>query len=148
SLDKFDKHILWRCFDAQSRGAGVPMAFLAMGRTQDYPIEAVAEYVEMKKAEGTTVPVTLGVNARLLRDGPVSAITDCVKRFIKVLGPITHTDLFLANIPADTDPAHIHAAVSAGHTYGALPLAEDLDAVALEVPQRETFDEFMTTWKK
>jgi len=121
---------------------------MAMGRWQDYPVEAVAEYVDMKKAEGLAVNVTAGVNARLLREGPVSAIVDNIKRFINVLGRRAELGIFLANIPADTNPAHIHAAVAAIHTYGALPLAENLETVPFEVPERETFDEFMKTWKK
>jgi len=147
-VEKFDKQTLWRCFESQSRAAGVPLALLGMGRWQDYPLEAVAEYVDNKKAEGVMVPVTAGVNARLLREGPIDAIVDNIKRFIDVLARRTHLDIFLANVPADTDPAHIHAAVTAVHTYGALPLAGNLDDVKFEVPQRESFDEFMKTWKK
>jgi uroporphyrinogen-III decarboxylase len=145
-LDKFDKQILWRCFDAQARAAGAPAAFLGMGRWQEYPLEAVAEYVARKEAEGVAVAITAGVNAHLLRNGPVSAIIDNVKRFVDVLGRRTHLGIFLANIPADTAPKHVHAAVAAAHTYGRLPLAKDLDAVAFDVPQRETFDQFTKDW--
>ena len=53
----------------------------------------------------------------------------------------------MANIPADTPPAHVHAAVAAAHTYGHLPLADDLSQVKFELPKRESFEEFMKTWK-
>ena len=84
----------------------------------------------------------------LVRDGPVDAIVDNVKRFVDVLARKAHVDVFLANIPADTPPAHVHAAVVATHTYGHLPIADDLSKMKLELPKRESFEEFMKTWKK
>ncbi len=142
-LSKFDKRILWQLFDVQQKATGVPMAFLGMGRWQDYPLEAVAEYVEQQKAKGVDLAITAGVNARLLRDGPVEAIVDNVKRFIDILGRRAKLDIFLANIPANAPTDHIHAAVAAAHTYGKLPLADNLDDIPFEPPKRETFQEFM-----
>jgi hypothetical protein len=49
----------------------------------------------------------------------------------------------MSNVPADTPPRHIHAAVSAVHTYGRLPLAENLDAVEFKIPERECFSEYI-----
>jgi uroporphyrinogen-III decarboxylase len=140
---KFDKEILWQLYDIQAKLMGMPTAFMAMGRTQDYPIEAVAEYADRKRAEGVEFSITMGVNARLLRDGPVTAIVDTIKRFIDVVGRRAKLDLFLANIPADAPPDHIHAAVAAVHTYGKLPLADNLDDIPFTPPKRETFQEFM-----
>jgi hypothetical protein len=48
----------------------------------------------------------------------------------------------LNQIPAETPPEHIHAAVAACHAYGRLPIPEDLNDVHFEVPQRESFAEF------
>jgi uroporphyrinogen-III decarboxylase len=142
-LERFDKNILWRCLDIGMKCVGAPTAFLAMGRWQDYPLEPVAEYLAKYRAQGVNVHISAGVNARLLRDGPVSRIVDNIKRFADVLARHTVIDIFLANIPADTPSQHIHAAVAAAHTYGRLPIAENLDEIEFEVPQRESFEEFM-----
>jgi hypothetical protein len=50
----------------------------------------------------------------------------------------------LANIPADTNPNHVHAAVAAIHTYGSKPIAKNLDEIEFEMPKRESFQE----WKR
>jgi hypothetical protein len=47
-----------------------------------------------------------------------------------------------ANIPADTNPDHIHAAIAAIRTYGRLPIAENLDEIEFEMPKRESFQEW------
>jgi hypothetical protein len=144
-LERFDKHILWRTFDAEMACIGSPTLLLGMGRWQDYPLEPVAEYLAMHRQKGETIHVSAGVNARLLRDGPVDKIVDNIKRFVDVLGRENPIDIFLANVPSDTPTQHIHAAVAASHTYGRLPIAENLDEVEIEVPQRESFEEFMAT---
>jgi hypothetical protein len=51
--------------------------------------------------------------------------------------------IHLNQIPADTPPEHIHAAVAACHTYGQLPISENLNDVCFEIPKRESFSEFM-----
>lgn len=145
-LTKFDKQILWKCFDAQiHNAAGNPAVFLGMGRWQDYPLEPVAEYLKQYKDKGIRATVQCGINARLVRDGPVDRIVDNIKRYIDLLGRDHEIILFLANIPADTPPEHVHAAVAATRAYGHLPLAENLDDVKFELPQRESFKEYVAT---
>ena len=51
--------------------------------------------------------------------------------------------IHLNQIPADTPPEHIHAAVAACHTYGKYPIADNLEDTHFEMPQRESFAEFM-----
>ena len=46
-------------------------------------------------------------------------------------------------IPAETPAEHIHAAVAACHTYGQYPIAENLDKIPLELPERESLTEFL-----
>jgi hypothetical protein len=89
------------------------------------------------------VSIVASLNARLLRDGPVDKIIDTIKRYIEVLGRDHNLAISLANIPADTSPRHIHTAVAATRTYGRLPLARNLDEVALQVPERESFQEYL-----
>ncbi len=143
-LDKFDKSILFRCFDTQVKSFfGLPICFLGMGRWQDYPLEAVAEYLEPYKQQGIRGGVMAGINARMLRDGPPERIVDNVKRFVKVLGRDHNLSIFLSNIPADTPPQHVHAAVAAVCAYGRLPLTQNVDEVEFKMPQRESFQEYV-----
>jgi hypothetical protein len=116
--------------------------FLAMGRWHEYPLEAVRNYTEKFRKEGKSVSVTAGINARLLRDGPIEKIVDNVKRFIDAFGRDHSLSIFLSNVPADTPSEHIHAAVAATHTYGKLPIADNLDDIELEIPTKKSFKEW------
>ena len=78
-----------------------------------------------------------------MRDGPVEAIVDNIKRYIAAFGRDHDLILFLINIPADTPPDHVHAAVAAGYVYGRLPLAENLNDVEFEIPHRESYAEYV-----
>jgi hypothetical protein len=144
NLSKFDKQILWKTFDAEIKTMmGQPVVFMTMGRWHEYPLEPVVEYLEQFKSKGIRASVTLGVNARLLREGPPERIVDTVKRFIKTFAYDHNLTLFLANIPADAPSDHIHAAVEAVHCFGQMPLAANLDDVHFEVPKRESFQEYV-----
>jgi hypothetical protein len=72
-------------------------------------------------------------------------IVENIKRFIDVLGRDHNVVILMANVPADTPSRHIHAAVAAVHTYGQPPLAEDLDTIAFQIPERESFHEYVKT---
>jgi hypothetical protein len=87
--------------------------------------------------------VTAGVDAALLRNGPIEAIVGRIKHYIDTLARDGRCMIHLNQIPADTPPDHIHAAVAACHGYGRYPIAEDIDSVAFEMPQRESFAEFL-----
>ncbi len=145
NLDKFDKEILWRCFGAQMAAAGgMPAVQLGMGRTHEYPLERIVEYLEGLKAKGLEPKFRIALNARLLRDGPVEAIVDCVKRFVKTFARYGIDSLGAASIAADTPPEHVHAMVAAVHTYGSVPMGEDLDKVPFQMPERESFEEYLS----
>lgn len=87
--------------------------------------------------------VTAGVDATLLKMGPVSAIVKRVRHYIDTLAREGRCMIHLNQIPAETPPAHIHAAVAACHTYGRLPIPEDLDEISIEMPEMENFEDFM-----
>ncbi len=89
------------------------------------------------------VSVVAGVDATLLRQGPLEAIVERIKYYIDKLGRDGRLMIHLNQIPADTPPQHIHAAVAACHTYGRLPIAENLDEVPFKIPQIESFSEFI-----
>lgn len=87
--------------------------------------------------------VTAGVDSTLLKAGPVSAIVERIRHYIDILAREGRCMIHLNQIPAETPPAHIHAAVAACHTYGKLPIPEDLDEISIEMPEMEPFGEFM-----
>ncbi len=143
-IEKFDPKILHDSFDVEIASmGGTPAIFLGMGRWQDYPLEAVRDYTEKFRKEGIPVTVTAGLNARLLRDGPIEKIVDTVKRYIDAFARDHNLSLFLMNVPYDTPSDHIHAAVAAAHTYGKLPIADNLDNIKVEIPKRESFEEWL-----
>ncbi|MGD8263668.1 MAG: hypothetical protein PVJ22_15000, partial [Desulfobacterales bacterium] len=87
--------------------------------------------------------VTAGVDATLLQGGPVEAIVERIRKYIDVLARDGRCAIYLNQIPADTRPEHVHAAVAACHTLGKYPIAENLDDVKVEIPERESFSEFL-----
>jgi uroporphyrinogen-III decarboxylase len=143
-VEKFDKNILFKCFDIQKKLAfGMPMVLLGMGRWHEYPLEPVLEYLAQYKNKNIRAIVMAQINARLLRDGPENRIIELVKRLIDIFGRDYNLTVIMSNVPADTPPRHIHTAVSAVHTYGRLPLAENLDTVTFQIPERESFSEYI-----
>jgi uroporphyrinogen-III decarboxylase len=144
-LEKFDKKILHDSFDVQVASmGGNPAIFLGMGRWHEYPLDAVREYTAKFRDEGKAVTITAGVNARLLRDGPIEKIVDMIKRYIDTFARDHSISILLANIPTDTPSDHIHAAVAATHTYGKLPIADNLDDIDFKIPKKKSFKE----WRK
>ena len=84
-----------------------------------------------------------GVDATLLKDGPVEAIVQRIKLYIDKMARDGRCMIHLNQIAAETSPEHVHAAVAACHAYGRLPVPENLDDVHFEIPTRERFSEFV-----
>jgi len=91
------------------------------------------------------VPVAAGIDATLLRDGPVEAIVERIKLYIDTMARDGRCMIHLNQIAAETSPVHVHAAVAACHAYGRLPIPENIDDVQFQIPRRETFSEFART---
>ena len=143
-VEHFDEATLFRCLDIQTKFAGgAPVLFMGMGRWQDYPLEPMVEYLRQYKDRGIRASVTAGVNARLLRDGPIDGVISYVRRVIDALGRDHNLTFWLSNIPADTPPEHVHAAVAAVHTYGRRPIPPTLDDNVVRVPARESFQQYV-----
>jgi len=87
--------------------------------------------------------ITAGVDAILLKNGPVEAIVERIKFYIDKLARDGRCMIHLNQIPAETPPEHIHAAVAACHTYGRFPVPENLNDLHLNLVKRESFSEFM-----
>ena len=94
-------------------------------------------------ANAHNVSVTAGVDAILLKDGPVEAIVERIKLYLDKMARDGRCLIHLNQIPADTPPEHIHAAVAACHTYGRIPMPRNFDEIEFKIPQRESFAEFM-----
>ena len=109
----------------------------------DPDLYAVGPERVRKFAEAHNASITAGVDAKLLQDGPVEAIVERIKFYIDKLARGGRCMIHLNQIPAETPPEHIHAAVAACHAYGRLPIPEDLSDVRFEVPKRESFEEFL-----
>ena len=87
--------------------------------------------------------ITAGVDATLLQQGPVEAIVERIRLYIDKLARDGRCMIHLNPIAAETPPEHIHAAVAACHAYGVHPIPENLEDIRFEIPQRESFSEFM-----
>lgn len=94
-------------------------------------------------AEKHDVYLTAGVDATLLKKGPVEAIIERIKQYIDTMARDGRCAIYLNQIPADTPPAHIHAAVAACHTLGKYPIAENLDEIQVRIPERESYADFL-----
>ncbi len=87
--------------------------------------------------------VTAGVDAGLLLEGPVDAIVERIKFYIDKIARNGQCMIHLNQIPEKTPPEHVHAAVAACHTYGRFPMPKNLDDIPFEIPERESFSEFV-----
>ncbi len=96
-----------------------------------------------KYASEFNLHLTAGFDAQLLRDGPVEAIVDRIKLYVDTLGRNGKCMIHLNQIAAETPPEHVHAAVSACHTYGRLPIAPNLNEVRFEKPDHGRFSDFI-----
>jgi uroporphyrinogen-III decarboxylase len=100
--------------------------------------ERVKSFADKHKAS-----ITAGVDATLLKSGPVDAIVERIKLYIDKLARDGRCMVHLNQIPADTASEHVHAAVSACHSFGRFPIPENLDDIHFEIPKRESFSEFV-----
>jgi len=140
---KFDKATLFKCLDYTCETAGAKMAFIAMGRTQDWDMHWVVEYAYARGKNGKKVPIMTSLNGRYLRDSTPEEITRKVGEWIDLMGREGGLIFYVGSIPADTPPINVHTAIHAVHTLGKYPIAADLSAVKVEPPQFRPFDEWL-----
>ena len=96
-----------------------------------------------KYAREHNLSVAAGVDATLLKDGPIEAIVQRIKRYIDKMARDGRCMIHLNQIAAETPPEHIHAAVAACHTFGRLPIPENIDDVQFNIPRSPHFSEFV-----
>ena len=81
----------------------------------------------------------LGIDSRLIHDGPVEAIVSRVHDYISRAARNGRLTLIINNVPGDTPPAYIHAAVAAARFYGLYPIGEHLEELPFVLPENEPF---------
>lgn len=145
-FDRATMQACWRslCRGVAGRGIVKGMPIMAMGRTQEWPLEWLQEYAvsDPLRLYGKRA-ILASINARFIREGPEEAIVDYVKRVVDTLGREGRLFMFFAQIPAATPPAHVHAAVAALKTYGRYPIPEDIDEVEFKAPSFEPYEDWL-----
>jgi len=142
--EKFDPKILHGSFDVELASSSVPAIMFLQGHANEYPLQSVRDYTAKAREQGKKFSVSATINAQLLRDGPVDKIVNKIKETIDMFARDHEFNIILGNIPTDAPSDHIHAAVAAVHTYGKLPIAENLDEIQFKMPKKEPFNE----WRK
>ena len=131
----------------QSSGADAWAAFPnltpEMVRMQDWPMEWLQEFAVANGKGRRKLPVYASLNGRFMRDSTLEQIVDKIRQWTDILGRDGRLLFFIANVPADTPPVHIHTAVHAVHTLGRYPIASDLSAIQITPPVFQPFDEWL-----
>jgi uroporphyrinogen-III decarboxylase len=140
---KFDKEIMFKCWAIARKLFIMDVALSAMGRTQDWPMEWLQEFAVANGKGRRKLPVYASLNGRFMRDSTLEQIVDKIRQWIDVLGRDGRLLFFIANVPADTPPVHIHTAVHAVHTLGRYPIASNLSAIEIAPPTFRPFDEWL-----
>lgn len=139
---KFDKDVMFKCFDVSSKTFGAPVVFTAMGRTQDWNMNWIKEY-SVLRGKKKNLPIMAALNGRFTRDSCPEAIIEKVRSWVDILGRDGGLIIWIGNVPSDTPPVNIHAAVRATRLFGQYPIKEDLTDIELDVPQFTPFDEWL-----
>jgi len=109
----------------------------------DPDVHKLGPEIYKKLALEYDVPLRLGIDGNLIRNGPVNELVERIRRYIGVGAPGGRFLLFLNVIPMDTPPHHVHTAVAAARTFGSYPLAPDLDRISLpDLGAPESFAQF------
>ncbi|MBN1264631.1 MAG: hypothetical protein JXA25_04010 [Anaerolineales bacterium] len=137
---KFDKDIMFKCWDVVAKTFPMKLAASAMGRTQDWNMHWLYEYATRS---GKKMPIMGALNGRFVRDSSPEQITDKVREWIDILGRDGRFLMMIGNIPADSPPINIHTAVEATRVLGRYPIAANLSSIAVEPPQFKPFDEWL-----
>ena len=137
--------------DSKSRDPEFPEQFMARKlitspgflSVLDPDLNRLGPHRVKKFAQNHNAFVTAGVDARVLKEGPVDPIIERIKYYIDGMARDGRCAIYLNQIAAETPPGNIHAAVAACHTFGQFPIAENLNDINLEIFERESFTEFL-----
>ena len=139
---KFDKEMMFRCWDVAGSLFFMKVAFSGMGRTQDWNMDWLQEYA-LERGKGKKLPIFASLNGRFVRDSTPGQLVDKIRQWIGIMGRDGRLLFFIGSVPADTPPENIHTAVRAVRTLGRYPIAEELSSIEIDVPSFQTFDEWL-----
>jgi len=140
---KFDKAMMFKCWDAALKTFPLKVAFSGMGRTQEWDMHWLQEFAVKQGNGGPKLPVMASMNGRFMRDSSPAEIVAKLREWINILGRDGRMLVFIGNVPADTPSVNIHTAVKAVHTLGKYPISADLSAIKIEPPAFRPFDEWL-----
>jgi uroporphyrinogen-III decarboxylase len=140
---KFDKDMMFRCWEAASKTMFLETTLSAMGRTQDWNMEWMQEFAIKHGKGGRKLPIFASMNGRFTRDSPPEALVEKVREWIDIMGRDGGLLFFIGNVPADTPELNVHTLVQAVHTLGTYPIPEDLSTVQVKTPEFQPFDEWL-----
>jgi uroporphyrinogen-III decarboxylase len=121
---------------------------LALGRGRDLSgfdpdVNVLGPELYKRVATEHGVPLRLGVDGHLVRNGPLEELVRRVKYYVRVGAPGGRFFMFLNVIPMDTPPQHIHAAVETIHSFGKYPLDSRANHRESSIPaEHESFAAF------
>jgi hypothetical protein len=105
----------------------------------DPDVELIRAKKFRKFADEKGAPLMLGVDASLIAKGPVKQITDRVRTYIEQAGEKGRLLMMLNDIPRDTAPEHIHAAVRATRMYASYPFKKNQFNKPFKMPRIMSF---------
>jgi uroporphyrinogen-III decarboxylase len=140
---KFNKEMMFRCWEVARKTMFLDVALSVMGRTQDWNMEWLQEFAVKSGKGGRKLPIYASLNGRFMRDSSPQQIVSKIREWIHIMGRDGGLLFFIGNVPADAPPVNIHTAVHAVHTLGRYPIAKDLSAITIEPPKFQPFDEWV-----
>ena len=140
---KFDKEMMFKCWDVARKTMFLDMAISVMGRTQDFNMEWLQEFAVKNGKAGRKLPIGASLNGRFVRDSSPQQIVNKIHEWIHIMGRDGGLLFSIGNVPADTPPVNVHTAVHAVHTLGRYPIVKDLSAINIEPPKFRPFDEWL-----
>ena len=140
---KFDKDIMFKCWEAATKTMPLNVAFSGMGRTQDWDMTWLREFALKKGKGGHQLPIMASLNGRFMRDSKPDQIVAKIAEWIDIMGRDGRMLVFIGNVPADTPPVNIHTAVKAVRTLGKYPIAANLPSIKIDPATPKPFDEWL-----
>ena len=93
------------------------LAYPGTFQALDPDVTALGPALFKAYADEHDMTLVMGLDAALIEQGPVNAIRSRAQRFIDEAGPDGRFILFINDIPYDTPPDHVRAAVAVAHEH-------------------------------
>ena len=140
---KFNKDVMFKCWDVARKTFFLDVTFSGMGRTQDWNMEWLQEYAQTRGKGKRKLPIFASLNGRFIRDSTPEEIVEKIREWIGIMGRDGGLLFFIGNVPADTSPLNIHTAVEAVRVLGKYPIEEDLSRIKIDASAYQPFNEWL-----